>query len=377
MVERLLIGGDLFFKKKYSSKRMVGESVQNLFDEADFRILNLEAPVTAGKEFNQIEKTGPHLRMESKEAEVILNALNIDLVTLANNHIMDYGKKGLNDTKDFLNKNCTSFVGVGNNLNEAQQPFYLKLKSCKIALLNFAENEWANAGSDQSGATPLDIIGNVRALNEAQKKSDFVFVIIHGGNEYYNYPSPRMVKQYRFYAENGASVIIGHHPHCIGGYEVYKDVPIFYSLGNFLFTKQSTRDARYLGLILQLVVENEKLDFEILPVRQERGTFNLEILKGKERKIVEKRLNSINNVIQNPQKLQEKWQEFVNSRSDGYLMSISPFEGISNRYIRALVKRSGLYKIFYSDRLKRRLLNRVRCEAHRDVVITMLENELS
>jgi len=58
-----------------------------------------------------------------------------------------------------------------------------------------------------------------------------------------------MVKQYRFYAENGADAIVGHHTHCIGGYEIYKDVPIIYSLGNFLFTLPSKREEWYSGLL--------------------------------------------------------------------------------------------------------------------------------
>ena len=58
-------------------------------------------------------------------------------------------------------------------------------------------------------------------------------MIVHGGHECYNLPSPRMQKQYLFYADQGADIVVGHHTHCISGYEVYKGVPIYYSLGNF------------------------------------------------------------------------------------------------------------------------------------------------
>src|SRR6185369_4870371 len=116
-----------------------------------------------------------------------------------------------------------------------------------------------------------------------------VIVIIHGGHEYYHLPSPRMVKQYRFYAENGADAIIGHHTHCTSGYEVYKNVPIFYSLANFLFTLNSKHECWYTGLILQLEISQHKdISFELYPIKQQRKNFNVEFLQDTEKeKVIE------------------------------------------------------------------------------------------
>src|SRR5690606_16683331 len=116
-----------------------------------------------------------------------------------------------------------------------------------------------------------DVIDNVRQIKREKQISDKVIVIVHGGHEYYNLPSPRMVKQYRFYAENGADLVVGHHTHCISGHETYNGVPIFYSLGNFLFTKPSRHQSWYNGLVLEIFVDKfQDIDVKIHPVRQRK-----------------------------------------------------------------------------------------------------------
>jgi len=170
-----------------------------------------------------------------------LKQLKVDAVTLANNHILDYGAKGLSDTFETLKQNKIDYVGAGNNLKEAAQPLTLEKDGQRIAILNFCENEWSIAEEDKPGANPMDIIENTNQIKAAKATHDKVICIIHGGHEYYHLPSPRMQKQYRFYVDNGADAIVGHHTHCVGGYEVYNDVPIIYSLGNFLFIKPSKK----------------------------------------------------------------------------------------------------------------------------------------
>ena len=126
----------------------------------------------------------------------------------------------------------------------------------KIAILNFCENEWSIAEDDSPGANPMDIIDNTNHIREAKASHDKVIVIVHGGHEYYNLPSPRMQKQYRFYADQDADIVVGHNTHCISGSEMYKGVPIYYSLGNFLFTGRSTIENWYYGLVLELEIKD-------------------------------------------------------------------------------------------------------------------------
>ena len=96
-------------------------------------------------------------------------------------------------------------------------------------------------------------------IQEAKSKADFIVVVAHGGHEHYNLPSPRMKKWYRFFVDAGASAVVTHHTHIISGYEVYKDAPIFYSLGNFLFDWEGERNKPWnKSMIIRLHFEKAK-----------------------------------------------------------------------------------------------------------------------
>lgn len=207
---KILITGDLVINREYI-KSNISDAVISLFNQSDLNIVNLEAPVTNST--SKILKTGPHLKSDKDSTLDILKALDIDVVTLANNHVMDYDEEGVANTLEFCKENNINTVGAGMNLREASQTLYLDSDEGKIAIINFAENEWASATDETAGAHPMDIIDNAKQIKNAKEKADFVFVIVHGGHEYYNLPSPRMQKQYRFYAEQGADIVVGHHTH--------------------------------------------------------------------------------------------------------------------------------------------------------------------
>ena len=193
---KILIAGDLFVSDQFYNDNIIDKSVQDLFSKADYRIVNLEAPITDDRSENKIIKTGPHLRMSEQTAISVLNQLNIDGVTLANNHILDYGTKGLLDTLNTLKRDKISYVGAGVNLKDAAKFITLNSEGMKIAIINFCENEWSIAEEDSPGANPMDIIDNAYQIREAKATHDKVIVIVHGDHEYYSLPSPRMQKQY-------------------------------------------------------------------------------------------------------------------------------------------------------------------------------------
>src|SRR5690606_21014007 len=219
---KILITGDFVISQPYSATR-ISEEIKGLFAQSDYNIVNLEAPVTESN--SKILKTGPHLKSEKESTLEILKALNINLCTLANNHVLDYDEQGVLDTINFCKENNIQTVGAGKNKEEAAKVFYLDSDVGKVAIINIAENEWASATDTTAGANGMDLIDDIKTIQEAKSQSDFVFLIVHGGHEYYNLPSPRMQKQYRFYVDNGADAVIGHHTHCISGMEIYKDKP--------------------------------------------------------------------------------------------------------------------------------------------------------
>lgn len=372
---KILITGDLVVNQQYNSSIQIDKDLIALFQQSDYNIVNLEAPLTDNT--SKILKTGPHLKANRESTLQILKILNVDVVTLANNHVLDYDEQGVEDTLKFCKENEIKSVGAGMNLGEASKTLFIDSTEGKIAIVNFAENEWASAKETTAGANPMDIIDNTHQIEEAKKHANFVIVIVHGGHEYYNLPSPRMQKQYRFYAERGADIVIGHHPHCISGHEIYNTIPIYYSLGNFLFTNNNPIDDWYLGLVLEVDLQNNKLQTQLFPVKQERQTFQLNLLAGQEKINVLKRIEQYNLIISNSNNilLNNEWHKYVESRKNNLLNYWSFNAFIQSRYIRAFLNRLNIK--FINKNALALYLNLMRCEAHNDlskeVIIKYLE----
>lgn len=359
---KLLITGDLVVNNSYNID-CISNDIVDLFANSDFNIVNLEAPITFKNE--KIIKTGPHIKANKKSTLEVLKTLNINLVTLANNHLKDYGENGVAETLLFCYDNNIATVGAGINLENAKKTFYLKNKEKIIAIINFAENEWASASKSSAGSHPMDIIENVHEMKNAKRNSDYVICIIHGGHEYYNLPSPRMQKQYRFYAENGADLIVGHHTHCIGGYEIYQGVPIYYSLGNFLFTKNATNPDWYIGLILEIEWKEDQLKTTLRPVCQEKETFKLYLPKGKEQEEIFNRVQSYSEIIQDESLLEQSWEQYISLKTGEYLNYWSPSSFVKNRFLRGVLNKLGID--FKNKKGLSLFLNLMRCEAHSDL----------
>tara|TARA_B110000240_G_C13512601_1_gene460693 strand:+ start:30 stop:1163 length:1134 start_codon:yes stop_codon:yes gene_type:complete len=367
--------GDFFIDEKVNNPKDLINDITPFFEDSDFNIVNLESPVSKNNKQNKILKTGPNLNGNPKTFE-ILKELKINLVTLANNHIMDYGEIGLLDTLKGLKKYKISNVGIGKNIKDAVKPFTIEKKDVKIAILNFAENEWSNASDEKSGANPLDIIENIKQINKAKLCHDKVIVIIHGGHEYYNLPSPRMVKQYRFFAENGADVIIGHHTHCISGYEVYKNVPIFYSLGNMLFTIPNKNIEWYTGIILELECEKDKmLKWKIHPIEQSQKDYRVSLLNGAQKERILNEVDKYSKIIKNEKEFMETWKLFIQSKKKTVNI-FSPISSIKWRYLKGALNRLGFNKLLLKNAYLAQILNHIRCEAHKDVVSEILNDQI-
>src|SRR5690606_20141744 len=116
-----------------------------------------------------------------KSIREVLKILKVDLVTLGNNHILDYGEQGVVDTLNFCKKNNIKTIGAGMNLKEASEVFYLNTAEGKVAIVNFAENEWTSATTTSAGSNPMDFIDNTKQISMAKNNADFVIVIVHGG----------------------------------------------------------------------------------------------------------------------------------------------------------------------------------------------------
>lgn len=367
----ILISGDFYISDDLKNKDLIDKSVIDLFHRADYRLINLEAPITDNKPENKIVKTGPNLRMSEDTVMPYLKQLKVNAVTLANNHILDYGAKGLSDTFRTLGQHKIDYVGAGKNLTEATKPLTIEKDGLRIAILNFCENEWSIAEEEKPGANPMDIIDNANQIKSAKTNHDKVICIIHGGHEYYHLPSPRMQKQYRFYVDNGADAIVGHHTHCIGGYEIYNEVPIIYSLGNFLFTIPNHNVEWYSGLVVVLETsKNSPIYFNLKQISVNTECFQVCINFISEK---EELINTLNKQIKDNVKLKIEWENFTQEKINQTITNLSPLTIIKNRYLRYIFRKSIFNKLYFNREFNRILNNQIRCEAHWDLTKCVLK----
>ncbi len=201
---KIFIAGDFCPINRIDSLLKNGEAndifidFQTLINEADISIVNLECPITESN--IPIAKTGPALKAD-KSAIRLLKDSGFNLLTLANNHIMDFGNQGLLETLTKLENENIHYVGAGKNYAEASSPYIFEKEGYKIGILNFAENEWSTTFGNSSGSNPIDPVLNFAHIQSVKKQVNKLIVITHGGHEMYNLPSPRMKKLFRFYVK--------------------------------------------------------------------------------------------------------------------------------------------------------------------------------
>lgn len=199
-------------------------------------------------------------------------------------------------------------------------------------------------------------------------------VIVHGGLEYYSLPSPKVQERYRFYVDSGADAVFGHHTHCLSGYENYKGAPIYYSLGNFLFTKQSKHEAWYTGIVIEVIFEAGSFYVKAHPIKQSYE-FDLKLLEGKEKEQVLKELEKYSSFINDSDKLKTEWNSLIDSKYQQYINHWSLKSFIKSRYIKALLSR---LNINLSNKQGAALyLNLMRCETHRDISEAVMKKYLN
>lgn len=339
-----------------------------IIKDADISVTNLECALIENG--TKIEKSGPNLKASKKSIEALTYA-GFDIVTLANNHIMDYGDEGLVSTLDSCKKAKIDVVGAGTSLSEAKKPFFKVVNNIKIAFVNFCENEWSTTTGEHLGANPLNPIANFNQIKEAKLNADYVFVIVHGGHEHYQLPSPRMTETYRFFIDSGADSVIGHHSHCISGYEIYNGKPIFYSLGNFVFDWPKKRKSLWNeGYAVQFTIDNNGINFTIHPYTQgeENQNLGVKLMKDSKKKNFMSEIALLNDKISKPKLIDAEFNKYVYKLQQQYYSYLQPY---SNRYLVALFNRK-LLPSFISKSKKRLLLNVIRCEAHKDVLVKIL-----
>lgn len=341
--------------------------------DKDLHITNLECPITNSTD--KILKDGPSIKADPQMIEVVKHA-QVDIACLANNHIMDFGVKGLMDTIDLCNKIGIKTVGAGKNLCEASNPLYFSIKNETIAIINITQNEFSAATTDKPGANPLNIVQNYYSIREAKKNSNIVIVIVHGGNEEYSLPSKRIVDTFHFFADIGASAVISHHSHCLSGFEVYNNVPIFYGLGNFIFEPpfQNVSDKWFTGVMLLITINSKgPVKFDFMPFYQLKEGSGLKVLKDSDKIEVMEEINLYSNIIKNRSELLKRWNEYSEKSKHYYYTQLLGLSRIKRKLFRFQI----LQKLIFPLKRKIVLYDMIKCEAHSEVILDLLSDEIT
>lgn len=218
--------------------------VRPLTTSADVCVVNLECPFTS-----RGEKLTKNFNFRARpELSAALSAGGVDVVSLANNHLMDYGREGLFDTISTLDGAGIRHFGAGRSLEDARTPTIIEVKGVKIAFLGYfflgdrnIEPKEVIATSEQPGVAghfsdTAELMKMMQAdVRAAKTKADHVIPFFHWGREGKGQPEPYQIELAHAAIDAGASAVLGSHPHVLQGIEVYRGATIAYSLGNFVF----------------------------------------------------------------------------------------------------------------------------------------------
>ena len=375
---KILIGADLVPTKRNISlfesgnaEKLLGKELAECLNSADYRIFNLEVPLTDREQ--PIPKCGPNLIAPTK-CIAGYQAMGVDLLTLANNHILDQDQQGLESTAKTLNQAGIAYTGVGSTPEDASEPYLFTCDGKKIGVYACAEHEFSIVTDHSAGANPIDLLESPDHVAELKKQCDYVIVLYHGGKEHYRYPSPNLQKVCRKLVEKGADLVVCQHSHCIGCEEKYLHGTIVYGQGNFLFDDD---DSEFWQTALLVQIGN---DFEINYLPLQKDEYKVRLAGRAEAEEILKLFHQRSREIQNPNTVQEKYAQFAGTYQDSYRLSLC---GIGNDLLFRIVNKATGYRFrkwFMNHRYQEKDLlaiqNFIDCEAHRELLSEGLKERL-
>lgn len=237
-----------------------------LLRAADLAFVNLESPLCPQGPYGE---PGTMVLRARPEAVRTLAEAGVDVVSLANNHALDCGARGLLLTRERLAEAGIAAVGAGESFEAAHGGAVLERGGLRVGFLAYtyaARNDWPGArGAVVAGLDPSQLEADIRAL---RARSDVVVVSLHAGTEYSPRPHPEQQRFARRAVGAGAHLILGHHPHVRQPSEPHGSARIFYSLGNLVFD-QPWPETRRGGLVRARVVGRKLVEAELLTVEIE------------------------------------------------------------------------------------------------------------
>lgn len=367
---KVLLFGDICPTPDYlplfaDGKALFGELKQSI-EKADAVLCNLECPATDSEA--AAPKCGPSLKAAPEHIRMLKNA-GFTAFAAANNHILDYGVSGLNDTLRLCEQEKVAIFGAGKTASEAEEPLRLTDgKGGRLTVFAFAEEEFNLAGEGGGGAVGFDPYTVYDRIREA-KREGRVIVLYHGGIEYYRLPSPLLKKKCEKMVDCGADLVLCQHSHIVGTIEKRGEGTIVYGQGNSIFGYRDGSPTWNEGLLAQFDTDSGEVSFELLTARPD----GIHLADAAQCRARLKEIDEASARLEDDAFLRKRWAEFCRKNAAQYYGLLYGRGRIVNKLNRMTGGR--LLNMLYSKRKKMVTMNLLRCDAHREVTKMILESD--
>ncbi|MBQ1390428.1 MAG: CapA family protein [Firmicutes bacterium] len=266
------IGFDKYMEGRWQDENLLDGDLMRFFRGAEHVVANVEGALIIP---HQDGARSQFFHSMDPAAATFLGRIGADIWCIGNNHTMDAGRSGVENTLAIASAFGARTLGAGLNVDGASAPVYLE-EAGGIGLFGVAYmTECVPATATDPGVFRWDDLALIeRRIREIKARCRWCVIVAHGGEEFTCMPNPYTRDRYKKYLELGADVVVAHHPHVPNQYEVFPDGKmIFYSLGNFIFDTDYQRSHAYTdrAVLLKLLFTPEKLDFEAVGIRIVRG----------------------------------------------------------------------------------------------------------
>jgi len=273
------IGFDKYMEGKWADESLLSSDITDFLKGADHVIANVEGPLYEVKKEETDDPKTKLIHAMDPKAVSFLKRIGADIWNICNNHIMDAGANGMEETLKHAKEEGAKTLGAGMNENEAQTPIILN-EAGGIGILSVGyQRACRKAGEDTPGCFSWSDMESIkRVINDIKKTCKWCVVVSHGGEEFTSLPNRYTRDRYLEYLNLGADVVVSHHPHVPMNYETVGDKIIFYSLGNFAFDTDYQR-SQYnteFGILLKLNFTDKAVSFDSIGIKVNRETERIE-----------------------------------------------------------------------------------------------------
>jgi poly-gamma-glutamate synthesis protein (capsule biosynthesis protein) len=258
------LGNGIASKFFSSEKTTWSNHTKKIIGDADIAICNLESPLILDDQHKpEIEFAGP------KKFSQFLSKAGFHIVSIANNHILEHGESGFVKTMEALTSQNIKIIGLSDQVNFSKI-IYHEIKEKVIAFVSFSAVPDPKNQDKYAKYSEEAVLKNIRKVKS--NKIDYLVIYLHWGDEYINIPSRRQVESARKFIDQGADIVVGHHPHVIQPFEYYHHGVIFYSLGNFIFDMMWSKNVR-MGLVAYVTLDGGQVKVNTTPTFLDENYF--------------------------------------------------------------------------------------------------------